>query len=406
MSIATVTAQNVLTPEKLWEIGRVSPLGISKDGKNILYKVATPSAKENKSTSKTYALPINGGTAIEVSDIKAFLHDKNVSPDGKYILKHQEVKLEKILGSDFHPELKQSNVQIYNGLNYRHWDTWNEGKHHHVGYSEMGNETSFIDVMEGEPFDAPQKPFGGDEDYVWSKDGKSIIYVCKKKSGTAYATSTNTDLYEYHLDTKSTKNLTENNLGYDTHPTISPNGDLSWLQMKREGYEADKNDIIVRVNGLPINLTAQWDGTVDSFMWSNDGKKIYFLAPTGGTKQLFEVNFPGPTKIAITVRQLTQGDFDVTDIVGFSGDKLIVGRTDMNHAKEIFSYDLKKKNWLQLTHVNDSLFNSMALPTIQKRYVSTTDGKQMLVGYCFPPILILPKNTQRCCIAKVAHKVH
>jgi dipeptidyl aminopeptidase/acylaminoacyl peptidase len=385
MGIQTLAAQEILTPETLWKLGRVSPLVISKDGKNILYKVSIPSVEENKSNSKTYSIPVNGGAATEITDTKELLVDKNLSPDGKYKLTHKEVKVEKINGKDVHPDLKKSDVQIYNGLNYRHWDTWNEGSYNHVGFSEVDKEKSFVDIMKDEPFDAPQKPFGGDEDYVWSKDGKSIIYVCKKKSGTAYAISTNTDLYEYNLETKITKNLTESNLGYVTHPIISPNGELSWLQMKRDGYEADKNDIIVRFKGMDMNLTANWDGTVDSFTWSADGKKVYFLAPIDGTKQLFEVNFPGLTRIAITVRQITSGDFDVTDIIGFSGDKIIVGRTDMNHAKEIYSYDFKKKTWLQLTKVNDETYNKLVLPKFEKRYVSTTDGKKMLVWVILPP---------------------
>jgi Tol biopolymer transport system component len=101
-----------------------------------------------------------------------------------------------------------------------------------------------------------------------------FTYV-KKKAGTAYATSTNTDLYEYNLETKQTTNLTPNNPGYDTQPAYSPQGYLTWLQMKRDGYEADKNDIIVRYNGADLNLTAGWDGTVDSFTWSADGKKVF-----------------------------------------------------------------------------------------------------------------------------------
>ena len=385
MGLTAATAQQVLTPEMLWKLGRVSPLGITKDGKSILFKVSTPSVEENKSNSKTYSIPINGGVATEITETKELLIDKNLSPDGKYILSHKEVKIEKINGKDIYPELDKSDVQVYNALDYRHWDTWNEGNHNHVGFAEVNKEDSFFDIMKDESFDSPQKPFGGDEDYVWSKDGKSIIYVSKKKSGTAYATSTNTDLYEYNLESKTTKNLTESNLGYDTHPTISPNGDLSWLQMKRDGFEADKNDIIVRFKGIDINLTSGWDGTVDSFKWSEDGKKIYFIAPVDGTVQLFEVNFPGLTRIAITVRQITTGDFDVTDIVGFSGDKVILGRTDMNHAKELFSYDFKKKTWLQLTKVNDETYSKLALPKFEKRYVTTTDGKKMLVWVILPP---------------------
>lgn len=385
MGLTAATAQQVLTPEILWELGRVSPLGITNDGKSILYKVSTPSVEENKSNSKTYSIPVQGGSASEITDTKRLLKDKNLSPDGKYMLTHKAVKIEKINGKDIYPELDKSDVQIYNGLNYRHWDTWNEGNHNHVGFAEVNKVDSFVDIMKDEPYDSPQKPFGGDEDYIWSKDGKSIIYVCKKKSGTDYATSTNTDLYEYNLESKTTTNLTENNLGYDTHPTISPDGDLSWLQMKRDGFEADKNDIIVRFKGIDMNLTANWDGTVDSFTWSADGKKIYFLAPVDGTKQLFEVNFPGLTRIAITVRQITSGDFDVTDIVGFSDDKIIVGRTDMNHAKEIFSYDFKKNAWFQITKVNDEIYSKLALPKIEKRYVNTTDGKKMLVWLILPP---------------------
>lgn len=381
----SASAQQNMTPEMLWKLGRVSALGLSTDGKNIVYRVSTPLVEENKSETKYYTIPVNGGTATEVKEYKQLLKDKYVSPNGKLQLTHKEVKVEKVLGKDFYPELEKADVQVYNGLDYRHWDTWNDGTHNHVGYHPVGDKDKFTDIMEGEPFDSPQKPFGGEEDYCWSPDGKSIVYVAKKKSGTEYAISTNTDLYEYNLDTKATKNLTANNPGYDTHPVYSPQGDLSWLQMKRDGFEADKNDIIVRHKGTDINLTAAWDGTVDSFTWSEDGKKIYFSAAVDGTKQLFEVNFPGLTKIAITVKQVTDGNFDINSVVGFSGSKIIVERADMNHATEIYSYDLKAKKWQQLTKVNDKLYSGIAMSKTEKRYVTTTDGKKMLVWVILPP---------------------
>ena len=383
----TAAAQEVMTPELLWKLGRVTPIGISKDGKNIVYKVATPSVEANKSNSKFFTIPINGGTAVEVADTKNLVKDKNLSPDGQYLLSHKEVKVEKILGKDLYPELKKADAQVYNGLDYRHWDTWRDGTFNHVFYAEANgnNKANPVDIMKGENYDAPQKPFGGDEDYIWSPDGKSIIYVSKKKAGTEYAISTNTDLYEYNLETKTTKNLTEKNLGYDTHPSYSPTGNLTWLQMKRDGYEADKNDIIVRFKGMDINLTAGWDGTVDSFKWSEDGKKVYFIAAVDGTKQLFEVNFPGLTKIAVTVRQLTNGDFDVTEIVGFTEGKVIVARNDINHASEIYSYDFKKKAWKQITNVNTETYSKLALSKTERRYVTTTDGKKMLVWVILPP---------------------
>lgn len=386
MSIAA-SAQEVLTPESLWKLGRVSALGISKDGKSVVYKVSTPSMEQNKSSAKYFTVAVTGGNPVEVQETqtKELLTDKNVSSDGNYILTTEEVKTEKVLGKDFYPELDKSEAQIYDGLDYRHWDTWNTGSHNHVFYADNKTKSAPIDIMKGEPFDSPQKPFGGDEDYIWSPNGKSIIYVSKKKFGTEYAMSTNTDLYEYNIDTKTTKNLTEENLGYDTNPVFSPNGDLTWLQMKRDGYEADKNDIIVSFKGMKMNLTAAWDGSVESFKWSADGKKVYFTAAIDGTMQLFEVNFPGLTKIAVTVKQVTSGDFDVHAIVGISGDNIIVMRTDMNHADEVYAYNLKKKAFTQLTKTNNEAYAKLALPKFERRYVTTTDGKKMLVWVILPP---------------------
>ncbi|MFP9113007.1 S9 family peptidase [Flavobacterium sp. RHBU_3] len=381
----TAAAQQTMTPELLWSLGRVSAVGISKDGKSIIYRVGTPSITENKSVSKYYKVPVSGGKGLEIKSTDGLVSDKNLSPDGKMMLTSKEIKVEKIMGSDIYPDLEKTTVQVYDGLDYRHWDTWNNGTHNHVGFYPVADKNAFTDIMPNEPYDAPQKPHGGDEDFIWGPNSKTIVYVCKKKAGTEYAISTNTDLYEYNLDTKQTKNLTPDNPGYDTQPAYSPQGYLTWLQMKRDGYEADKNDIIVRYNGIDMNLTAAWDGTVDSFTWSADGKKIYFLAPIDGTKQLFEVNFPGKTKVSLTVKQLTDGVFDVTQIVGFVGETVIVERTDMNHATEIYSYGFKKKDWKQLTHVNDATYKKLALGKIEKRYVTTTDGKKMLVWVMLPP---------------------
>lgn len=384
MSVAA-TAQT-LTPEMLWKLGRVSVLGLTKDGQSVVYKVSTPSVDENKSSSKYYTVPVSGGTATEVQNAESLVANRNLSPNGKYVLSSKETKVEKVLGKDFYPELEKSSAQVYNGLDYRHWDTWNDGTHNHVYFADANDpKATPFDIMAGEPFDAPQKPHGGEEDYIWSPNN-TIIYVCKKKAGTAYAISTNTDLYEYNIETKSTRNLTEGNLGYDTNPAFSAQGVLAYLQMQRDGYEADKNDIIIRLNDqVKVNLTAAWDGSVDNFLWAPDGKKIYFVAAIDGTKQLFEVNNPGLTKIAITVKQITNGDFDVADIVGFSGSKVIVTRTDMNHAAEVYTYDLKSKAWNQITHVNDAAYASLTLPKYERRYVTTTDNKKMLVWVILPP---------------------
>ena len=380
-----LSAQNVMTPELLWKLGRVSGLGISTDGQSVVYKVSVPDLEANKFSSKFYKVSVNGGEAVEITDYKALLKDKNVSPNGKYELYDDAVKVNKVLGSEIYPEYNKTSAQVYTTLDYRHWDTWSDGSFNHVFFKEKTDGAQGKDIMKDEPYHSPQKPFGGDEDYVWSPSGQSILYVCKKKYGLNYAVSTNTDIYQYTLSTDETINLTEGMMGYDINPSFSANGDLAWLSMAHDGYESDKNDIYVRQRGTNINVTQAWDGTVHSFIWSNDGKRFYFTAAIDGTIQLFEVDNPGASKKTPVVTQLTNGDFDISGIVGQAGNKLIVSRTDMNHAAELYAYDIPTKALTQLTHVNDAVYSTLKLPEIERRYVTTTDGKKMLVWAILPP---------------------
>ena len=378
-----ITAQDMMTPELLVQLGKVSGKGITKDGNHVIFSVSKYSVETNSKTSTTYIVPLKGGEPTVIEDYSTLLVDNSISLDGKYQLISKSVKLEKVLGVDVHPDMQDSDVKIYDELNYRHWDTWSDGSFNHVFYKAISeDDANGIDIMPNEPFDCPQKPFGGAEDYIWSPDSSSILYVSKKLKGTKYATSTNTGIYQYNLETKSTVNLTEYNKGYDTQPSFSSKGQLGWLQMKRDGYEADKNDIIVVVDGKHINLTESWDGTVNSFVWSNNGDKIYFIAPIDGTVQLFEIEVTSKNK---QPKQITNGQFDVSGIVGQINNTIVVNRRDMNHAVELYTVNSKNGEMKQLTHVNDATYNSIVLSTVEKRMVKTTDGKEMLSWVIYPP---------------------
>ena len=376
-----------MTPKKLIELGRVGGLGIAKDGQSVVYSVSKFSFKDHKKSSKNYVVSINGGRAKEISKKEINLTDKHISPDGKYQIIIKEEKLKKILGKDFYPDLKKSNMMIIDELNYRHWDTWEDGAYSHVMYVPLNQATTdTIDIMKGERYDCPQKPFGGAEDYLWAPDSKSILYVTKKEVGTAYATSTNSDIYQYDLATQKTTNLTEYNKGYDTAPAFSRKGQLAWLQMKRNGYESDKNDIIVRFGDKNVNLTAGWDGTVNSFLWSEDGKKIFFIAPVLGTVQLFEIEVPRTALDPLKKpRQITEGQFDVYGIVGQAGHKLAVYKRDMNHAGEIYSVDISSGHMSALSHANDEIYAQIKMPLVEKRMTTATDGKELLSWVIYPP---------------------
>lgn len=381
-----VHAQKTMTPELLWQVERLSVMGMDSEGSTLFLAIKTPNIKDNSYDSKYFKMPTDGGAIVEIQKEDINATDKNVSTDGNYELYNTEVQIEAIKGTDVYKNLDKSDVYIFSDLDIRHWDTWSDGSFNHLFYKKTGSDDATgIDIMPNEPYHTPQKPFGGDEDYIWSPDSKAIYYVSKKFKGKAYATSTNSDIYKYNLDSKTTENITEDNKGYDTNPAFSSQGALAWLQMKTDGYESDKNDIIVLNNGVKQNLTQQWDGTVRSFTWSNDGTTIYFTAPVDGTIQLFKVNYPGKKRIAPVVEQLSEGQFDVTSIITQKDNTLLVTRTDMNHAADIFSFNLKKKSFSQLTNINKDLYASVDLPKVEKRYVTTTDGEQMLVWVILPP---------------------
>ncbi len=382
-------AQNRLTAENLWQLGRVSALGISNDKKFVLYNVAIPDLQSNKSVRKKYKIPITGGNAEEITETSGLLNNDRISANGKFLISSAEIKINNIAGTDFYIDLPKSNALIYTSLNYRHWDTWEDGKFSHVFVAPINNGKTgeAKDIMVGEAYDCPQKPFGDNEDFIWSPDSKKILYVAKKKSGTAYAISTNTDLYEYDVEKGVTKNLTEANKGYDLAPQYNSAGELAYMQMKRDGYEADKQDLVLLLNnGAKINLTASRDEIhIEGFKWSDDGKQLFFWAPINGTLQLFTVANPGMSKIIPAIRQITKGDYDINGIVGQSNQSLIVSRTDFNHAPELYNVDIPSGTMTQLTHVNDAFYSTIGMVKSERKWVTTTDNKKMLVWVVYPP---------------------
>ena len=373
----TAMGQKVMTPELLWQVKKVAPVGVTKDQKNLIYKVTSTNVKTQEDTSKTYMISLAGGKASEIEDYKTLLADESLNKSQQYKAETDKVKLQKVFGSDYYPEMDKSNVQIYNELNYRHWDTWNDGNYDHLFVSENKEGSTKIDVLKDEPYSVSE--------FVWTPDGTKVLYVSKKKFGTDYALSTNTDIYQYDLVTKTTKNITEGKMGYDNTPSFSSQGDFAFLSMERDGYEADKNDLIVRRGDIEMNITKHWDGTVQGYKWSNDGNKIYFNAPVGGTIQLFEVDVNFKMRKMPFIKQITKGDFDIADIKEIVGNKAIVTKTDINHAAEIYVVDLKSGALMQLTNENKDIFDNIALSDVKARKIKTTDGKEMHAWVIYPP---------------------
>ncbi|MCL7987950.1 S9 family peptidase [Sphingobacterium sp. lm-10] len=423
--------RQALTAENLWKLGRVSGEQLTPDGKQVIYGVAQYNFETNSAERNLFAVPVLGGSPtqlttehgsetvlditqkgeiiylfkgdlwkmladgrqkVKITETDGKLSDVRLSPDKKHILYSKSVLVNAFHSPDKHKDLPKSDVYVYDDLDYRHWDTFNDGRYTHpfvASYSD-GKLGEPIDLLEGKPYYSPQAPFGGAEDFAWSPDSKAVLYVTKKKSGKEYALSTNTDIYRYELATAQTSNLTEGLNGYDTSPTFSPAGNrLAWLSMKTDGYEADKNDIILQDQDArnQLNLTAHWDETVNSFVWSKDGKKIYFTAPVKGTVQLFEVTVPTSlaTKATAKITQISEGEFDVTGIVGEYDGGLVVTSTRLTRATEIYRYDFKTRQLSPITKVNDAAYAQIAETPVKGRFTKATDGEDLFSWVVYPP---------------------
>ncbi|MBL7821154.1 MAG: S9 family peptidase [Saprospiraceae bacterium] len=422
--VHNLSAQNVMTPEILWSLGRVQGEALSKDGKNLYYTISYYDVQKNKGNTQLYVLDIASGNSDKISDAESYagnacfdsggnliyskdgqifhqllqkslgakeLEYSNLlpSPNGQWLAFSRLVKVN-TPKQDLYPDLQKSSALIYDDLMFRHWNVWEDGYANHLFIGRISPDGVQMekDILFKEPYDAPTMPDGGVEDFCWSNDSKFLAYVSVKKMGKEYAISTNSDIYLYDNLTGKTNNITEGLLGYDKNPSFSPDGRyLAWTSMARDGYESDKNDVYILdlKTNVKRKLTANWDETINQFIWSKDSKFIYASVPYRGTVQLFSISIPMQADQAVQFKQITHTEHDYSNLIGIHNQTIYCHRTDMNHAAELFAIDILSGNARQLTQVNTAIYEKLNLPTVLKKWIKTSDGKQMLSWVIYPP---------------------
>jgi len=419
--------------DALEALGRVSAPAVSPDAKTVLFGISFEDLEANSSNNDLYTLALDtkGATPVRITDTPksesgavwidggrriAFLYpdaDGNaqmwlmnadgtdriqasehpggiggflLSPDQNKIVVIGNVKYARNAG-DIYPDLPKATGRVVDDLMYKHWDEWvTEIPHPFVGDFDGTKVSGLKDIMADEPFEAPMKPFGGVESFAWSPDSKMLVYVSRKKTGLEYAISTNSDLYIYTLESGATNKLTEGMTGYDTMPAFSPDGKyLAWLSMEHDGYESDRNRLLLLDCNTAIkrDITADWDYSIDEFAWAPDSKTIFFIAPKDGVIPVFSIDI---AKGDIT--KLTDEVADFTTLAPAGKDRIVTMSHSMLRPNELMLITLKGKKGTEvksLTDVNGPIFAQLDMPTVRKRMVPTTDGKEMLVWVVYPP---------------------
>ncbi|MEM7232123.1 MAG: S9 family peptidase [Planctomycetota bacterium] len=424
-----------MSPELLWKLARVGSGIVSPDGELVAYTVRRYELKENKGRSdivvtsrdgkktRVVAEGLSGVTDLQWGRIQGaqrlFFVAKHgegedvtrqvwsldpatktlfqitsegggvdllkVDPTGRRIAFTKRVTLDRTV-NDIFSDLPHADARIIDSLLYRHWDSWSDGAYSHVHVAEIGSDGkagASRDLMHGRRIDCPVPPFGGSEQFSWSPDGEEIAITTKIVSRPE--SSTDTDVYllkvaEPKDDGKPKKRsflcVTVGMNGYDMEPRYSPDGRyIAFHSMERPSFESDRNRIQLfdRKTKTIEELTVGLDQTTHGLRWTPDSKAIVFESEQKGTKQVFSIALKDRK-----LRQLSSGRFywSVRDLAD-DGEKLIVARMSMLRPYELFELDAATGDAVPLSDVNGKIYKTLELPTIEERWVRSTDGKKV-----------------------------
>jgi dipeptidyl aminopeptidase/acylaminoacyl peptidase len=453
-------SSRMMTPEALWAMGRIGGVEASPDGRQIVFQVGYYSVKANKShqvicvmdadgknrrqlttSSKNetdptwldnetiayisdgeiWAMKPDGSDRKQLSKMDGKVEGFKFSPDHSKVIILQSIPFHDIIKKN-PDDLPKATGRHVTDLMYRHWDHYVESIQHPFIYSVSGNDigTDAIDILEGEPYECPMEPFGGIEQLAWSPDSKTIAYTCRKKTGTDYAVSTDSDIYLYNIGTRKTTNLCKpadykapvcdptktlkyqavnapenlkNNVGYDQNPQFSSDGKyIAWLSMERDGYEADLNRLCIYEMATGTKRYIDWKSDVESFCWAPQKDKsalLYFLSVWHGCNNMYSVNWKGE------VKQLTETWDDWTSLqLANDGKRILATRQSLSAPTDIYMVTpgdgKSKKNDVietkiqQISFENKNILDQLTFGKVQQRWVKTSDGKEELVWIVLP----------------------
>ncbi|MDR0543992.1 MAG: S9 family peptidase [Odoribacteraceae bacterium] len=417
---------DVMTPEVLWSFGRLGGLALSPDKRAAVYPVTYFHKEENRAYTDLYVLDLeteqvsrvtntraneaapawtpdgkiaflssqsgsaqlweinpDGSSLHRVTDVEGGIEGFLYSPDKTRLLYLKEVKLEKDI-RDLYPDLPKANARLIDGQFYRHWDHWVETYTHPfiADLAPGALVTGGKDIIEGERWESPVRPFGGVEQLTWTPDGSAVIYASRKKEGIEYARSTNTDLYLYDVPSGATRNLTEGMNGYDNHPVLSPDGTLlAWESMERDGYEADKIRLFVMnlQTGEKKEYTRDFDQHAEGLVWA-DNNTIYFISDHHATDEIYRLVLRDG---AIT--RVTQGVHNYTAVHPAGDNLLLATRVSMSKPAEVYRVDATTGEARELSFINKHLLDQLTFGKVESRWITTSDNQQMLTWIIYPP---------------------
>ena len=436
----------ILSPEVMWKMGRVGSSSLSPDGTEVAYTVTYYNMAENRGVTSIYLQAVEGGEPRQltdnaandvspqwaadgrslfflsnrsgsmqiwnvttadamlrqVSDIEGDIEAFGIAPTGDKVYYIQPVHVKDILSKDVYKDMDKSKARIYDDLMARHWSYWDEGDYRHIFVADFDAAKGIsnpIDIIGSEAaWDTPLAPYFDAAEIAWNNAGTALAYTCKPLTGTEYAVSTDSDVYVYDLASGKSENICKGYFvgeepvedprlrimptmaGYDKYPVWSPDDSkIAIRSMRRPGNESDKDRLLVYncAEKSFTDVTERFDYNAANVVWEGE-ESIYFIAPIEATHQV--------CRVAVTtgeVEVLTEGDHDINAFTKV-GEKMVAEITTISSATELYTIDAEGAI-AQLSNVNKPIYDNITMGRVEKRWVKTTDNKQMLVWVILPP---------------------
>ncbi|NTV03525.1 S9 family peptidase, partial [bacterium] len=310
-------------------------------------------------SSQIWTIDPRGGEAVQVTRLPLDVENFEVVPQLEAyafsLAVYPDATIAETVARDADKAATVATGRTYDELFFRRWDTWEDGKRNHVFLRPWaGTDEQVRDLTPGLDADAPTLPFGGSEEFAFSRDGRTLVFAARIKDGSEAAWSTDDDLYAVSTDSPSRRLcLTEANEAQDTQPVFSPDGrTLAWLAMDRPGFEADRYHVVLRAwpDGTGRRLDLDYDNlslSPGSLLWSADGKAIYVTAPYLGQHAVFALDVASG-KARLVVRDGGNGSLRL------AGKRLLYTKQHLRSPDELHTCAPAGGDERRLTHINDA----------------------------------------------------
>ena len=342
-------------------------------------------------SQQLWRLDLRGGEAEQVTRLPLDVGSFRLAPTGRAVAVALEVFADCDDLACTATRLKEQAAakargMVHDRLFVRHWDTWKNGTRSQLFLVNLAAPEAEPKLLtrgiDGAPFDGdvPTKPFGGDEEYGFSPDGRALFFTARI-AGKTEAWSTNTDIWRVAADgSGKPENLSAPNPGYDAGPVVSPDGrTLAWRSMKRAGFEADRNRIMLRdlASGATRELAPQWDRSPNALAWSPDGRTLYANADELGQTPLFALD----AKSGKAQRLVERGS-----VAGFDAgaDTVVYARDDLRSPAQLFSVAPRGGKSTQLTRHNEPLLAARTLGEAEQFSFAGWNG-ETVYGHVMKP---------------------